>query len=243
MKRFSLLLSLLFVASTAFAGEVLIPAVYRGAGANGTQWRTEIAISNIAGPYTTPVQTTITLHRDNGETHEVRMPLAPMEVIQVEDALFGWYSIESGGGIVRVTWADAPNSRIVARARVYNVGEHGQYGQPVPGIDVVNMPTQHNLIGLSGVDGNRTNVGISNPHTVDAMVFVSLYDTSGSERGGFATVIPARSVRQYNDIFSAFQTGPLHAALVRVSSWNVPIYAYASIVRNDTGDATFVTTP
>lgn len=243
MKRFSLLLSLLFVASSAFAGEVLIPAVYRGAGANGTQWRTEIVLSNIASSTTAPVPTTITLHRDNGETQEVRMPLAPMEVIDVADALFGWFSIESGGGIVRVTWDDVPNARIVARARVYNVGEHGEYGQSVPGVEVSKLVSAHYLTGVTGVDGNRTNVGVSNPTTVDAMIFISLRDTSGAERGGFATVIPARSYRQFNDIFSSFQAGPLNAAMVQVQSLNVPVYAYASIVRNDTGDATFVVTP
>ena len=72
------------------------------------------------------------------------------------------------------------------------------------------------------------------------MVFIQLIDTAGESHGGFATVIPARSYRQFNDIFSHFQSGPLNAAMVRVTASNVPVYAYASIVRNDTGDATFV---
>jgi hypothetical protein len=242
MRRLLLLLSI-FLTSSAIAGEVLIPAVYRGAGANDTLWRTEIVLANISSPLTAPTPTTITLHRDDGTSSEVNMPLSPGEVIAIPDALFGWWEIESGGGIVRVTWEDAPEVRIIARARVYNVGEHGEYGQSVPGVATWKLESVNYLPGLTGVDGNRTNVGVSNPLEIDQLIWIELIDTSGSSRGAFATVVRARSYRQFNDIFSAFQAGPLNAAMVRVSSTNGVIYAYASIVRNDTGDATFVMQP
>src|SRR5688500_18129545 len=91
-----------------FAGEVLIPAAYRRTGAQGTSWKTEIVVANISGDNTMPVQTTITFHRPHGVSDEVRMPLSPKEVIAVEDALWGWFGVEKGGGIVRVTWEDQP---------------------------------------------------------------------------------------------------------------------------------------
>ena len=241
MKKLATLSLLLLATTSAFAGEVLIPAVYRGPGAFGTEWRTEIAISNVTqyAPVGV-VETTVTFHRDNGENLSIELHLTTNEVLAIPDALFGWFEVENGGGIVRVTW-EGDDARIMARARVYNVGEHGEYGQSVPGIDTWKLVSSHSLIGLSGVDGNRTNVGISNPTTADAIVWVELFDTSGLSRGSFATAVRARSVLQLNDIFSRFNAGPLHAAMVRVQSMNVPVYAYASIVRNDTGDATFVT--
>jgi hypothetical protein len=240
MKRLAALSLLLFAASSAFAGEVLIPVVYRGGGAHGTNWRTEIVVSNVTeAPQTAPVPATITFHRDNGENLVVQMPLSPHEVIAVPDAVHDWFSVESGGGIVLVTWP-GDEARIMARARIYNTGEHGEYGQSVPGLDTGKLVTTHYLPGLTGIDGNRTNVGISNPTNTSALVWVELFDTSGLSRGSFATGVPPRSFKQLNDIFSHFRTGPLNAAMVRVSSTNVPVYAYASIVRNDTGDATFV---
>ena len=238
-----LLLTLSLLTLPAIAGEVLIPAVYRGAGANDTLWRTEIVLANISSHLAPPTPTTITLHRDDGTTTQVSMPLSPGEVIAVPDALFGWWSLENGGGIVRVTWQDATNVRIIARARIYNVGEHGEYGQNVPGVDTWKLESTNYLPGLSGIDGNRTNVGVSNPSESDQLIWVELIDTSGSSRGAFATTVRARSFRQFNDIFGHFQAGPLNAAMVRVSSTNGVIYAYASIVRNDTGDATFVMQP
>ncbi|HYC92457.1 MAG TPA: hypothetical protein VEO54_24840 [Thermoanaerobaculia bacterium] len=243
MKRSALLLLSLLLTTTAFAGEVLIPAVYRGAGANDTRWRSEIVVSNVSHNLTAPTWTTITFHGDNGQTKEVRMPLSPKEVIALPDALAAWFDVESGGGIVRVTWDDAPNVRIIARARIYNVGQHGEYGQSVPGVDTGRLVSEHFLPGLSGVDGNRTNVGVSNPGTQPTIVWLELIDTSGESRGAFATSIPARSYRQFNDIFSHFQAGPLNAAMIRVVSSETVVYAYASIVRNDTGDATFVMQP
>jgi hypothetical protein len=243
MKKLLFLGSFLLLSSSAAAGEVFIPAVYRGGGALGTAWRTEIVVASISDLNAPPVQATITLHRDDGQTAEVRMPLTPFEVIAIPDALRDWFGVEAGGGIVRVTWPDQAGVRLSARARIYNLGENGQYGQAVPGIEPQKLGSTHYLTGLTGVDGNRTNVGVSNPFTGDAMIFVSLRDTSGSERGGFATIIPGRSYRQFNDIFSNFSTGPLNAAMVVVTGFNMPVFAYASIVRNDTGDATFVASP
>lgn len=240
-RAFTLLLTLL--TSSAFAGEILIPAVYRGGGANGTQWRSEIVVSNVSiAPQIDVVWTTITLHRDNGETKEVRIPIARREVYAIPDAVHDWFDVESGGGIVRITW-DETNARITARARIYNTGEHGEYGQSVPGVATSELVTEHFLPGLSGVDGNRTNVGVSNPFDAPTLFWVELFDTSGLSRGAFQTSVPARSYRQFNDIFSHFQAGPLNAAMIRIQSMGTPVYAYASIVRNDTGDATFVMQP
>jgi hypothetical protein len=239
MKRIGTLSLLILLASSAFAGEVLIPVVYRGAGAFGTQWRTEIVVSNVSSGVPVLVPATITFHRDNGEDLAIAQHLAPHEVLAIPDAVHAWFGVETGAGIVRVTW-EGDQARIMARARVYNVGEQGEYGQSVPGIDTWKLVSDQYLPGISGVDGNRTNVGVANPSTADALVWIELFDTAGLSRGSFATSVPARSFRQFNDIFSHFQAGPLSAAMVRVTGTNTVVYAYASVVRNDTGDATFV---
>jgi hypothetical protein len=239
MKRILLVISLL-LSSSAFGAELLIPAVFRGPGAYDTLWRTEIVLSNVTSdPRIGAVPVTLTYHGNDGATAQVKITLSPMEVYDLTDALPAWFNVENGGGILRVTW-DNDQARVLARARVYNAGEHGEYGQSIPGVRTMYLVSEHFLPGLSGVDGNRTNVGVSNPNAVDELVWIELLDTSGTSRGAFATVIPARSYRQFNDIFSHFQAGPLNAAMVRVNSTQQVVYAYASIVRADTGDATFV---
>lgn len=239
MKRL-IFCALLLFAPGAFAGEVVIPVAYRGGGAAGTQWRTDIAVANASvAPLLVPVMTTITFHQDNGETHVVRFPLSRFEGMSVPDAVKNWFDVDQGGGIVRVTW-DEQDAKIIAHARIYNVTEQGEYGQTVPGVATWKLETEHFLPGLTGIHGNRTNVGIANPSATANLVWITLMDTSGLERGSFAVFVAPRSFRQFNDIFSYFQAGPLHAAMVRVSAVYAPVYAYASVVRNDTGDATFI---
>jgi hypothetical protein len=229
------------LAASALGGEIFIPVAYRGNGASGSVWRTAISVTNLSQHTPLPVQATITLHRQNAEPLSVSMPLSQYEVISIPDALHDWFSLEEGSGIVRVTWDD-PDARIGANARIYNIaGSEGEYGQGVPAVRPDRLVSTVVLPGLSGIDGNRTNVGVSNPHDQDAMVWIELIDTSGLSRGAFATSIPPRSYRQFNDIFAHFQAGPLNAAMVRVSGSNSTIYAYASIVRNDSGDATYIT--
>lgn len=227
--------------STAIAGEIFIPATFRGNGANGSVWRTEISVTNISLAPAEPVQTTITLHRDGAEPMSVRMPLSQHEVISVPDALHDWFGLDDASGIVRITWDDA-NARIGANARIYNIaGSGGEYGQGVPAVRLDRLLSDVFLPGLTGINGNRTNVGVSNPHDQTVMFWVELFDTSGLSRGSFATSIAPRSYRQFNDIFGHFQAGTLNAAMVRITAIDNTLYAYASIVRNDSGDATFVT--
>jgi len=241
MKRIFALLVMLSLASVATAGEVFIPATYRGEGAEGSLWRTEIVVTNLSTyPVVDPVQATITLHIPGVLPMSVPMLLSTNEVVAVPDALFNWWGVVSGGGLVRISWDD-PNARITARARIYNVSSGGEFGQGVPSFRLHELESSAYLPGLSGVNGNRTNIGIVNPHPYDIIAWVEMIDTAGVGRGMFATEVKARSFKQLNDIFAHFQAGPMSASMVRVSSSNATIYAYASIVRDDTGDATFVT--
>lgn len=239
MKHIAVGLLLLTLTGTATAGEILIPVVNRGPGAAGSVWRTEIVVSNISPDHVFPAPVTITLHRDGAAPLTIQMPFSSKETLVIPDAVHDWFGLEQGGGIVRVTW-DAPGALFAARARIYNVGGAGEYGQEVPGLSLDELKTDSFLAGLSGINGNRTNVGVSNPHETDALIWIWLYDTSGLARGGFSTVVPARTYRQFNDIFAYFQAGPLQAAMVAVYSTNLPVYAYGSVIRADTGDPTFV---
>jgi hypothetical protein len=241
LKRISgfLLLSLT-LASTAMAGEVFIPATFRGPGAGGSVWRTEISVSNISQHTVVPVQTRITLHYPDGHSQSVSMPLSNMEVISLPDALHSWFDVEQGGGLVTVSWDD-PHARITANARVYNTGgAGGEFGQGVPAVRPETLLSDAFLPGLSGIDGNRTNVIISNPHSSAVIAWVTLYDTAGTARGSYALGVAPRSYTQINDVFHAFNVAPFGAAMVRVTGMDHTVYAGASVVRNDTGDATYI---
>ena len=239
MRAATALLSL-FLASSALAGEVVIPAVFRGDGAAGSVWRSEIAIANISPSPAFPAHVNITLHRDGLEPVTIQQILSQNENLLIPDAVFEWFGLESGGGLVRITW-EGETTKISARARIYNVTAAGEFGQAAPGLPLSELQTDNFLVGVSGLNGNRTNVGISNPHDTPVQVWIEMFDTAGLSRGEVSQVIPARTWRQFNDIFQAYpNAGPQHPAVIRVKAIGNTVYAYASVVRSDTGDATFI---
>jgi hypothetical protein len=237
MKKAVLLLSLLFfllfapmVRPADFAGyDLLVPVAGRTPGALGSEWRTDLYITNADRRSAAPTQSVNIVFGQRITTASV----PPRATIVLKD-------IEGAVGSIRIV-SQSPLARITARARIYNVGSpQGEYGQTAQALPVTSLSRETFLPGLSGVDGNRTNIGISNPGSTQSSAFITLYDREGEFRGGFSTVIEPRSLYLLNDVFSHFQAGPLDAATVQVTTSN-GVYAYASIIRADTGDADFVT--
>ncbi|HEY0140711.1 MAG TPA: hypothetical protein VGF48_07435 [Thermoanaerobaculia bacterium] len=239
MKRMALAFSLMIaLAPAAWATDLLIPAVFRGDGAEGTKWRTGLVIANTmvtAGP--TPV--TVRLFRPGVAPAIKTFDLARRATFTSHDVLPELFGVNDGGGMLMISFPAGPG-RVTARARVYNVSAAGEYGQSIRGIVVDDLRPEYDLIGLSNANGNRTNLGIANPYAFPLVIWLSMSDGSGGEVGFLAVEVPPLSVRQINDIFAAFLAdGTIDGAHVHVTS-PVGVYAYASVVRADTGDATFV---
>ena len=240
ISRFLVLLLLALSAAaraTDFAApNVIVPIAGRTPGAFGSEWRTDLIVTNASRSKSTVVY--VVLFTPD-RTQMTASELAPRGTVIYKDVLLTTFSRTTATGMIRVA-SQSPDALITARARIYNVGSaQGEYGQTVQGVPATKLAKEAYLSALSGVNGNRTNVGIANPGDTEAQVFISLFERDGELRGGFSTVIPAFTVRQINDIFSQFQTGPLDGATIQITSSH-GVYPYASIVRNDTGDADFV---
>ena len=225
--------------ATDFASHhLLIPAAGRTPGAFGSAWRTDLVLTN-ANRRSEPLTAELYLVVDGVLTPPVVTLLNPLQTVVIPDAIKTAFGREEAQGLILIAVRD-PDAKLTARARVYNVGSaHGQYGQTIPAMPLTKLSKEAYLPGLSGVDGNRTNVGIANPDSTPADVFISIFDVEGSFSGGFSTSVAPYSVLRLNDVFSHFQTGPLDGAMIKVRSSH-GVYPYASIVRNDSGDADFV---
>ena len=238
---FPLLVSLvsLNVSATDFAGpNVLVPIAGRTPGALGSNWRTDLVITNVSR--TKPVEAFVVFVLPDAQEQILQATIEPRASVILKDVVKATFGQETASGMIRVASTD-PAALLTARARIYNTGSaQGEYGQTAQGMPMTKLARQAYLPGLSGVDGNRTNVGIANPTERTADVFLSIYQSDGESRGGFSTQIPPHTVRLFNDIFGYFQAGPLDGATLQVTS-SEGVYPYASIVRNDTGDADFVT--
>lgn len=226
-------------AATGLTGhDLVVPVVARTSGLLGSQWRTDLVVTNTGrDPFPVPVQ--VTFMNNDRPDQTLYLSLGPVGSLVVEDVVRDAFSHEQAFGLVRVTSGD-PGVRLTARARIVNVGgPEGEYGQGIPALPTASLPLRATVTGVSGTGGNRTNLGISNPHATEAQVFIDLWDAGGSLRGGVSVGVAAHSVLQLNDIFTYLGVQPLPAATVQITS-TVGVYAYASVVRADTGDAVFV---
>ena len=241
MKYAVRLAALLLLASTAsaydFSGkEIFIPVISRVPGANDTQWRTDVTITNRSEDF--PVQVSLIFDAAGpGEAIQRKFDLDPLTTVTLLDIVWTEFGVQQGYGTLWLgsSNADAP---IAAHARLYNVGNAaGQFGQMMQGLPLDQLPRTVWLHGLIGFLGNRANLGIANPNNVPAHYSIAWYDKHGEFHGssGLHTIQPW-DVVLLNDIFTYVGMATDEGLTVRLKS-DVPIYAYGSIVRNDTGDA------
>lgn len=245
IQRSLLLLSFLLLSTAASAAEVashavIVPSVGRVAGAFGSQWRTDLVITNMMRLQTLPLPVSVVFYPADGtDARTLQLSLNARETVVLRDVVRETFGRESGTGIVRVA-SSLRGALLSARARIYNTGSpNGEFGQTVPGAAEADLASETYLPGLSGIGGSRTNVGLANPFPTTALTTISLYDASGEFRGAFTPAVAPNATLQLNDVFSHFQAGPLDGAMLRITS-SRPLYSYASVVRSDSGDADFI---
>ena len=214
---------------------VLIPIAGRTAGAYGSQWRTDLVIANLQ-PQATSIH--ITFYASATDRTFTSMTLPGNGTLVLEDVVRTTFDRDSGMGMLRVNSAQSGAS-FVARAYIYNTSASGEFGQGVGAVPLDALTREHVLSGVTAENGRRTNIGIANPWLVPATVILALHGRNGEELGRVYRTVPASEVLQLNDVFNLFNVPPSAEASVRVIA-NVGVYAYASVVRGDTGDAIFV---
>ena len=241
MKRIALFAILaLFAAKAAatdFAGHhLLVPVAGRTAGAFGSQWKTDLVVTNAARTGES-VSAQIFFFENGVVQQPAVVNLWPRQSVNLTDVIAEAFGKEAATGMILVA-TNVPDAKLTARARIYNTANGAQFGQTVQAMPLTKLSKDAMLTGLMGLDGNRTNVGVANPSDAEALVSFAIFNENGDFHGGFTTAVAPYSVLKLDDVFSHFQTGPLNGASMQVRSSH-GVYAYASIVRSDSGDADF----
>jgi hypothetical protein len=159
----------------------------------------------------------------------------------------------AGVGALRVISAGS----VFANARIYNnlsATGGGTFGQFVPGLPRSLALTEGTLVGLpnvlsgssvfTGAGNARTNVGFFNPGETATTLALELRDANGTVLGQRQFTLQPYMQTQLpltggNGLFNAV-TGDVANSSVYFLSGS-PIFVYASVVDNPTGDASFVT--
>ena len=178
-------------------------------------------------------------HRDGQPDDVFHSAIEPQATLILRDAIRDIFGHEDAVGTVRIL-ASSDNAALSARARIYNIASQpGEFGQTVQAVAVSKLSREAYLPGLSGLAPNRTNVGIANATGENTVAVLTLWDRNGEPRRGLTVEIPAGGSLVLNDVFTHLGTGPLDGATIHVVA-SQPFYAWASIVRSDSGDADFV---
>jgi hypothetical protein len=217
-------------------GEIFIPVVTRVPGAFNSEWRTDLVITNRSETDSSQV---VVIYEPAGSQAPVQVSytIGPRATVTVVDAVLELFDKQEGYGTVWVSPTNGAVS-IAAYARIYNVGSSaGEFGQFMQGMPIDQLSRTAWLNGAIGIRDNRTNIGIGNPNDAVATFTLTWYDKEGFQKGTLTNLtIQPWEVQLINNVFSHFGAVPDEGMSIKVTA-NIPIYAYASVIRNDTGDA------
>lgn len=217
---------------------MVVPVIGRFAGAGGTQWRTDLFVSN----HSTVPKTIVARLYLTGGGEEVRtFSLPAFRDFELRDVVQSVFGLSSGGGLLTLTTGG--ESEFDARARIYNVGNPaGEFGQNVPAVGLGHLRRQAFMYGLSGTNGNRLNAGVANPTPNSFSVQYLMRTGTGDVLASGSFPVGPFQVVQINDVFASWGVAPQsNVSLEFFTITNEELlYGYASEVRNDTGDAIFV---
>jgi hypothetical protein len=236
--------SLALGASAAeFSDFYVIPVAAHLPGANGTTWRTDVAIQNFQS---TPVTVDFALVRSGEGLADNVVPLGSSVTIPpggnmtIPDVLA---SQQNASGALLVGGDHA----FAITSRTFNSTANGTFGQTVPAAQEIatSGDDDASTLYVPGVVQNakfRTNIGLVISATSPMTVTVSLNDANGQPAGtrtfnvasGVTTHVqfPVTSIAGSN-LDSA-------GAVIHITAGSGTVIAYASVVDNTTGDASFI---
>lgn len=220
--------------------EMVLPAVSRAEGLEGTTWATDAVIFN---PTAEDAEVELRFLPQLNETAPpaaTSVTVGAGQSMSLPDLVGQTFSYEGSGAVVM----RGPDG-LLSSSRTYNNAASGTFGQYIPAAAMghaVEPGASVRLIGLAENDAFRTNIGFANPGATDTSVTIDLLDADGSLLEQRQEAITAGTWRQFTRIFNGLQGQGIEAASAVISNdGGSALFVYASIVDGNTGDPTYVT--
>lgn len=241
----------------AVQNELFIPVAGAVSGASGSQWLTDVNIFNesFSQPATVTVQF-LPANQSNVANGGLNTPnattitIAPRTVSAQTGILNNLFSIANGLGALRLV-SDQP---IAATARIYNDQRalgRGTLGEVLAAMNLCQAYSRGVIVGIANsASGStsfatRTNIGFFNPTGAPVQVNLLLRNNSGAIAATNTLTIPAFGMMQLpslstngGGVFNNVANDVTAGAIAYQSS--APIFAYASINDNASGDTSLV---
>jgi hypothetical protein len=217
----------------------LTAGIARTAGAAGTNWRSKAALLNRSGG---TASTTVSYVRE-ASTVSATVNLMDGELVAWDNVLEDLFDLSGdSSGALKVE----SDRELVVTARTYNLTDEGTFGQFLPGVTSSEALGTGRLGVLSQLTKNasfRTNIGFVNLSLLPCQVQVRLHDALGSRVGSTRTIdVGPMGFKQETNIFGKAGAGSHHNAyaLVEVVTPGCSVLGYASVIDENTGDATTI---
>jgi PKD repeat protein len=209
-------------------GSLTIPIVGRAPGVNGTFWRSDVTLYN-------PSPATISLSlRYAGAQRTIS--LGGNDTMVLADVL-SQFGQTAGNGTLQVAWTSVGGPVVTSRTYT-SVATGGTFGQSIE--PVASFASRVFVPGLRNDADYRSNIGFVNGGSEVEVVNVSLISQFGTELGRTTVTLQPNQVLQYG-VTALFPniTVPPGFTLQADGDSNSRLFAYGSMVDNDSGDPVF----
>jgi hypothetical protein len=217
----------------------LVGGIAETAGSAGTRWKSSLALANSGSA---AVDATLTYRHDDG-ADTAAITIGGGHIVESNNVAVELFGRPGSSGVVDVQ-ASGP---LLVTARTFNDGPAGTYGQYLPAVrsaDGIVAGEVGVLSQIASDDAFRTNIGFVNLGGYSAQVRIRLFDGSGAARGSeLVETVPAGRWLQVNRVFQEAAAGSCRGcyALVNIiGGLDGPVWAYASVVDNGSGDPTTI---
>jgi cytochrome c oxidase subunit 2 len=245
MFRIRVLVFLLLLSTEVTAADRYVPAVARGAGANGTFFRSDLRIVNLSASAASVDLTFLPSGTDNRSAQTVQLSVGARESRDVDDVVQSVFGVSAGIGALRASSA----ADLVVTSRTYTTSGDpecpGTYGQFIPGLDASRAVTRGVIAHLGSsevpVSGFRTNIGAVNLSGASVTVALNLRNGAGGASLGTATLALQPFGHLQQGLASLFSVAALTSSnlFLEIDAPSA-VLAYASVVDNQSGDSIFV---
>ena len=219
-------------------GRLVVPAVGRVPGANGTFWRSDVTFYN---PGTSTMSLSLRYQpagSDNRFVNARVLTIGAGKTLVLTDAL-NWLGIASGSGALDVRWTSTLGP--VVSSRTYTTTTAGgTFGQSID--PVTEFGNDAYVPGLRSDLTYRSNVGFVNGGDTTIGVTTQLLGTNGQTLAtGFVTLAPrSQSQLTLAQMFPGINVQSLGSVTLKAHADGQPdMFAYGSIIDNTSGDPVF----
>jgi penicillin amidase len=214
----------------------VVPVVSHTPGSHGTNWTTNVYITQATGDAAARV--TLTIHSPGGGWTESFSVPAPMGSFEVPDVVHAVDPSIPDGSYVMTWWSSHP---VMLSTSTFTTEAAGRYGQGIGSVEEGSGFGQGGAVifpAPMGAGDHRVNVGVANAGSSTQVFQIESLDAHGNGSAVWNQTVRPFTVAQLHA--NEGMSGAGSVSLRCSSGCDGNAYGYASVVMNDSNDAYFL---